>query len=127
MVKTNNKLQAGQNIEEQEVNLTTMTNKRPNITDTGNTRKRIPRKSIESGKNIEISLVIIVTSIAMKTISWTLQPVDIIVANTNIHTEVISINRLTVSCNSGNRNRISGEIFVLYIAVCQLVLVYGYK
>jgi len=87
------------------------------ITDTGNTRKHILRKSIESTKNIELSQVIKMIAIVMKSDRRMLRPVDIIVANTNIQIEVISSSPQTLSCNSGNRHVIYGEKFALQIAI----------
>ena len=85
------------------------TNTKPSVTDTGNTRKHIPRKSIESVKNIEISQVTKVIAMSMKSDGQMFPAVGIIVANIDMQIETINDNPQTGSCSSGNRNRISGE------------------
>jgi len=115
MVKLNTH-QEDRSREEKEVN--PKMNTKPNMTDTANTRKRTPGKSTESRrKNIEISLVIKMTSIMMKKDSQMLQPVGIIVANTNIHIEVINKSLLTLTSHIGNRSIILGEQFVFHVTV----------
>jgi len=79
-----------------------------NSTDTENTGKHIPKGSIESGMNIDINQVLVMTVVIM---TKSQSQIVGIVVNTEIR--VKNNNQQRVISSGGNRSVISGNIFCL--------------
>jgi len=85
-------------------------NMKQNTTDTENTRKRIPKKSIENGKNIDINPAVKMTAILMRRNGGHVQiPVVIMIVNIDIQIRMISTNHQMVIRDSINESTISGN------------------